>query len=260
VPVSRAALMRAIELNGVQVDNNKAAFEWGRRCAHDYPAVSALFKTAQVIEFVRKPSLDEMITRRVEFLGAYQDADYAAQYRAYVAKVRAAEAGASAGSTRLTEAVARYLFKLMAYKDEYEVARLHLDHAMRAEIEAKWGGPVRLSWHLHPPILRALGLKKKIRLGAWFAPAFRALRAMKGLRGTALDVFGYAPVRRVERQLIDEYRGLIETVLAKLHPANHDVAVAIAELPDEIRGYEEIKLEAVKRFRDSAAQLISTLG
>jgi len=126
VPVSRAALLRAMELNGVQIDNNKAAFEWGRRCAHDLAAVTALFKTAQVIEFVKKPSLDEMIGKRVEFLTGYQDADYAGQYRAFVAKVRAAEAPqGGGGSTRLTEAVARYLFKLMAYKDEYEVARLH---------------------------------------------------------------------------------------------------------------------------------------
>jgi indolepyruvate ferredoxin oxidoreductase len=98
----------------------------------------------------------------------------------------------------------------MAYKDEYEVARLHLDAAVRAQIESKWDGPIRLSWHLHPPLLRALGLRKKLRLGMWFAPAFRALRAMKGLRGSSLDVFGYATVRRVERQLIGEYRGLIE--------------------------------------------------
>ena len=160
----------------------------------------------------------------------------------------------------MSQAVARYLHKLMAYKDEYEVARLHLDAAMRAEVEAKWGGPVKLSWHLHPPLLRALGLRRKIRLGAWFAPAFKALRAMKGLRGTRLDIFGYAEVRRVERQLCDEYRQLIETVLAKLGPANHDAAVAIAALPDEIRGYEQIKLDSIKRFRENAAQLISQLG
>src|SRR5262249_26228672 len=145
------------------------------------------------------------------------------------------------------------------YKDEYEVARLHLDAAVRAGIEAKWDGPIRLSWHLHPPLLRALGLEKKIKLGTWFAPAFKVLRAMKGLRGTALDVFGYAEVRRVERELIGEYRRLIDTVLTKLNPANHEVVMAIANLPDEIRGYEQIKLDSVKRFRDKAAKLKSQL-
>ena len=125
VPLSLASLMRAIELNGVQVDNNKAAFEWGRRCAHDLASVQAMFKAGQVIEFVRKPSLDEMVGKRVDFLTDYQDAAYAQRYRAFVDKVRAAEAPLA--TTKLTEAVARYLFKLMAYKDEYEVARLHTD-------------------------------------------------------------------------------------------------------------------------------------
>jgi indolepyruvate ferredoxin oxidoreductase len=196
---------------------------------------------------------------RVPELHQYQDLPYAKQYTDFVARVWREEQRKTPGQTGVSLAVARYLYKLMAYKDEYEVARLHLDAAVRAEIDAKWDGPVRLYWHLHPPLLRALGLKKKIRLGTWFAPAFKALRAMKGLRGTALDVFGYAPVRRVERQLIDEYRGLIETVLAKLAPANHDVLVAVAQLPDEIRGYEQIKLDSVKRFRDSATKLVSQL-
>ena len=131
VPLSHAALMRAIELNGVQVDNNKAAFEWGRRCAHDLAAVQALFKARQVIQFVKKPSLDEMVATRVEFLTGYQDAAYAARYKAFVDKVRAAEA--PLGSTKLSEAVARYLFKLMAYKDEYEVARLHTDRRLHRQ-------------------------------------------------------------------------------------------------------------------------------
>ena len=131
----------------------------------------------------------------------------------------------------------------MAYKDEYEVARLHLDAALEAELRARFGEPIRFFWHLHPPLLRALGLKKKLKLGAWFAPAFKALRGLRGLRGTPLDVFGYAEIRRVERALVGEYRGLIETALARLGPETHDRAVAIAELPDEIRGYEAIKMD-----------------
>ena len=163
------------------------------------------------------------------------------------------------GRRGVSEAVARHLYKLMAYKDEYEVARLHLSAAVAAEMESKFGSRIKLSWHLHPPLLRALGLKRKIKLGRWFAPAFKALCAMKGLRGTAFDPFGYAQVRRVERQLIGEYRHLIETVLARLTPENHDVAVAIALLPDEIRGYEQIKLDSVKRLRERVAEVMARL-
>ena len=131
---------------------------------------------------------------------------------------------------------------------------------MQAELGARFGEPIRYFWHLHPPLLRALGMKKKIKLGTWFAPAFKALRALKGLRGTAFDVFGYAEIRRLERELIGEYRRLVETALAKLGPETHDRVVAVAELPEEIRGYEEVKMEGVKRFREKAAHLVAELG
>jgi indolepyruvate ferredoxin oxidoreductase len=276
LPISAESIERAIRLNGVAVEMNLLAFRWGRTAVVDSKYVEAAVKraTGKVIEAaVLSPEdrrlvdsagasgdLLQLLEMRVPDLRQYQNADYARRYVDFVKRVAQEEQRKVPGRVGVSLAVARHLHKLMAYKDEYEVARLHLDPAIRTEIEAKWGGPVRLSWHLHPPLLRALGLKKKVRLGEWFAPAFRALRAMKGLRGTALDVFGYAPVRRVERQLIDEYRGLIETVLTKLSPANHDVAVAIALLPDEIRGYEQIKLDNVKRFRESAARLIAQLG
>jgi indolepyruvate ferredoxin oxidoreductase len=147
----------------------------------------------------------------------------------------------------------------MAYKDEYEVARLHLSAALEAELHARFGSEIRYYWHLHPPLLRALGLKKKIRLGSWFKPAFSALHAMKAVRGTALDVFGYARVRREERALIGEYRALVERALASLSPATHDTAVAIGDLPDMIRGYEDIKLDNVRHFRARAAELNAKL-
>ena len=134
------------------------------------------------------------------------------------------------------------------------------DAALQGQLRSKFGPKIRTYWHLHPPLLRALGLKKKLRLGAWFAPAFRMLRAMKGLRGTAFDVFGYAEVRRLERTLIGEYRQLIETVLVRLSPVTHDAAVTIAELPDEVRGYEQIKIDNVARFREKAEQLIAQLN
>jgi indolepyruvate ferredoxin oxidoreductase len=276
LPISAESIERAIRLNGVGVEMNLLAFRWGRTAVVDGKYVEAAVKraTGKVTEAAVLSSEDRrlvdsagasgellrLLEVRVPDLRQYQNADYARQYVDFVKRVAQEEQRKVPGRQGVSLAVARHLHRLMAYKDEYEVARLQLDPAMRAEIEAKWGGPVRLSWHLHPPMLRALGLKKKIRLGTWFLPAFRALRAMRGLRGTALDVFGYAPVRRVERQLIDEYRDLIEAVLSKLSPANHDVAVAIATLPDDVRGYEQIKLDSVKRFRASAAKLISQLG
>ncbi|HSB25418.1 MAG TPA: DUF6537 domain-containing protein, partial [Burkholderiaceae bacterium] len=254
VPLSRAALLRAIELNGVQVENNKAAFEWGRRCAHDYAAVSALFKATQVIEFVKKPSLDEMITRRVEFLTAYQDADYAAQYRAYVAKVRAAEAGASATSTRLTEAVARYLFKLMAYKDEYEVARLHTDPQFTAKIESMFEGEYKLVHHLAPPLTAKRNEKGELvkrPYGPWMRKGFEKLAKLKGLRGTPLDVFGYSAERKTERRLIGEYKASMDEVLRSgiATPERLALAIEIARIPEDIRGYGHVKVRHLAAAR-----------
>src|SRR5882672_1642250 len=191
IPLSHASLMRAIELNGVQIDNNKAAFEWGRRAAHDLAAVQALLKPAAVIEFVKKPSLADMVAKRIEFLTGYQDAAYAAQYQAFVEKVRAAEAPLS--STKLTEAVARYLFKLMAYKDEYEVARLHTDKAFLDKIASQFEGDYKLNYHLAPPLLAKKNDKGELvkqPFGPWMLSAFRLLAKLKGLRGGAFDIFG----------------------------------------------------------------------
>ncbi|HKA63184.1 MAG TPA: DUF6537 domain-containing protein, partial [Methylomirabilota bacterium] len=178
----------------------------------------------------------------------------------FVRRVSQVEAERAPSRHGFAEAVARHLYKLMAYKDEYEVARLHLDAAVSARLQAKFGPKIRTYWHLHPPLLRALGLKKKLRLGAWFTPAFQLLRALKGLRGTAFDPFGHAEVRRVERALIGEYRQHIETALVRLTPITHDTAVALAELPDEIRGYEQVKLDNVARFREKAKQLSAQLN
>ena len=139
------------------------------------------------------------------------------------------------------------------------MARLHLDAALAARLEARFGRRVRVYWHLHPPLLRALGLRTKLRLGAWFRPALAALRAMRGLRGSALDVFGWARVRREERALVGEYRALVERALGVLGPATHDQAVALAELPDMIRGYEQVKLDSVAQFRRRAAELAEKL-
>lgn len=242
VPLSHAALMRAFELNGVQVDNNKAAFEWGRRCAHDLTAVQSLFAAAAVIEFVKKPSLDEVVGKRIEFLTGYQDSAYAAQYKAFVDQVRQAES--SLGSTKLTEAVARYLFKLMAYKDEYEVARLHTDPAFTQKIAGMFEGDFKLTHHLAPPLLARTNDKGELLkkpYGPWMRSAFAVLAKLKGLRGTALDPFGRTEERRTERALIGEYRACIEELLRTLSAANLAQAVEIARIPEEIRGYGHVK-------------------
>ncbi|MGV8826274.1 indolepyruvate ferredoxin oxidoreductase family protein, partial [Methylibium petroleiphilum] len=242
VPLGEAALLRAIELNGVQVERNRAAFAWGRRAAHDLAAVQALTATAQVIAFVKKPALDELLATRADFLTGYQNAAYAQTYRAFVDKVRAAEAPLQ--STRLAETVSRYLFKLMACKDEYEVARLHADPAFHAKIAAQFDGEVKLGYHLAPPGLakkNARGEPLKRRYGPWMLGAFRLLARLKGLRGTALDPFGRTEERRTERALVGEYRACIEELLATLDAPRLALAVEIAAIPEDIRGYGHVK-------------------
>jgi indolepyruvate ferredoxin oxidoreductase len=206
--------------------------------------------------------LRRLLEIRVPDLIAYQDEAYAERYAGFVALVAQAERRATPGRTALAEAVARYLYKLMAYKDEYEVARLHLDAAPE-EIAARAGlagQEVRVTWQLHPPLLREWGLEQKIGLGPWFRPGLRALRAMKGLRATPLDPFGRTEVRRTERALIAEYRRMVKDACARLTPETHVAAVALAELPDMVRGYEQVKLDNVRRYREAAQNLLAQLG
>jgi indolepyruvate ferredoxin oxidoreductase len=259
IPVSRAALLRAMELNGVQVDNNKAAFEWGRRCAHDLASVMALFKAAQVIEFVKKPSLDEMVAKRVDFLTGYQDAAYAAQYKALVDKVRAAEEPLTA-THKLSETVARYFFKLMAYKDEYEVARLHTDPAFTSKIEAMFEGDYKLVHHLAPPLIakrNAKGELVKQPFGPWMRSAFGLLARMKRLRGTAFDPFGRTEERRTERALIEQYRTCIDELLRGLTMERLQLAAEIARIPEDIRGYGHVKARHLAAARAKWDQLMA---
>ncbi len=253
IPLSQAALMRAMELNGVQVANNQAAFEWGRRCAHDLAAVQALFKATQVIEFVKRSSLNETVAKRVEFLTAYQNAAYAQRYAAFVEQVRAAEVRALGDDkTPLAQAVARYLFKLMAYKDEYEVARLHSDGSFRAKIEAQFEGDFTLHYHLAPPLWARRndqGELQKQKFGPAMGLAFKLLARLKGLRGTALDVFGYTAERREERALVQEYQEAITAMLPALHADNRDAALAFARVPEQIRGFGHVKARHVAAAR-----------
>ncbi len=271
VPIALASIERAIRLNGAAVEMNLAAFQWGRTWVAERAQVEAALKQAapaepepapmhpaarRLIEASRATGeLRRLLEVRVPDLIAYQDKAYAAEYVRFVTRVARAEAQRTPGRTALAEAVAGYLYKLMAYKDEYEVARLQLDPAQRAALRAQFGADVKTAWNLHPPLLRALGLKHKITLGPWFTPAMHGLKAAKALRGTPLDVFGYAEVRRTERALIAEYRALIERALETLAPETHADAVALAELPDQIRGYEQIKLANVAKFREQAAAI-----
>jgi indolepyruvate ferredoxin oxidoreductase len=273
LPVSAAAIEQAIALNGVSVTMNTQAFRAGRLLVAD-PAWVKTLKRHRLGEVEAAPAalsaaaralvdrvgadgeLRRLLEIRVPELIDYQSEAYAREYVDDVARVRAAERAAVPGETRLSEAVARYLFKLMAYKDEYEVARLHLKADFQRTLAEEFPGGVKVQYNLHPPLLRALGLSRKLKFGAWFDSAFRALAGMKGLRGTPLDPFGRAAVRRVERALPGEYRGLIDRALGGLSPATYERAVRVAKLPDVIRGYEDIKLRNVERFREEARKIV----
>ena len=251
IPLSRAALMRAMELNGVQVANNQAAFEWGRHCAHNLAQVQALYRPANVIQWVKKPSLQDMVAQRAAFLTDYQNAAYAAQYRALVEQVQAAESRL-VSTTRLSEAVARYLFKLMAYKDEYEVARLHTDKAFTDKIANMFEGDYKLVHHLAPPLTAKKNDKGELvkqPFGPWMRSAFGVLAKMKGLRGTALDIFGKTEERCMERALIAEYRACIDELLTGLTADKLALAVEIARIPEDIRGYGHVKERHLKAAR-----------
>ncbi|MGE0565752.1 MAG: DUF6537 domain-containing protein, partial [Pseudolabrys sp.] len=237
-----------IELNGEAVAMNIAAFRYGRRAVVDPQAVEALVKPAPEIE--RDPlrlseTFDELVSRRVDFLTAYQGKRYAKRYRNWVEKIAAAEANLAPGKTGLSETVARYLFKLMAYKDEYEVARLYSDTQFLDQVKASFDGKLSFEFHLAPPLLaridKATGEPKKKAFGAWMLTAFRVLSKFKVLRGTPLDPFGYTAERRTERGLIRDYELLLSETLDHLTPDNHHIVVALAAIPEKIRGFGPIK-------------------
>ena len=254
VPLARESLLRAMELNNVQVENNKTAFEWGRQAAHDRARVERLLAGAggaQVIEFKKRETLESIIARRVEFLTGYQNAAYAQTYRDFVAKVQQEEA--KLGKTALSEAVARYLFKLMAYKDEYEVARLHSDPAFLKRIDDMFEGDYTLNYHLAPPMTADRNEKGELikkKYGPSMLRNFKLLAKLKGLRGGAFDVFGKTEERQTERALIQQYRASIEEVLRSLNADNHATAVEIARIPEQIKGYGHVKERNLKPARE----------
>jgi indolepyruvate ferredoxin oxidoreductase len=284
LPLHAAAIEQAVRLNGVQVDQNLQAFRYGRLWVVEPDRVRALVEPpprsyeteraavvarlgggqarAYVSLLDRCAHLDaearRLLAVRVGELIDYQDARYAARYVDFVLHVAAREAAVAPGRHDVTHAVIRNLYKLMAYKDEYEVARLHLKPERRAEVHALFTAPRRVVWHFHPPLLRALGLRRKLRFGPWFRPALGALRAMRRLRGTPLDVFGYATLRREERALVAWYRALVAEGLDGAGADGHARAIELARLPDTIRGYEDIKLRSIAAARGRAAALLGS--
>jgi indolepyruvate ferredoxin oxidoreductase len=263
VPVSSAAIERAIELNATAVEANKQAFLWGRRAAVDRAAVERLVDEAnpEPASHRHASTLDEIVSRRVELLTDYQDAAYAARYQALVEEVKRAEAERTPGRRGLAEAVARYYAKLLAYKDEYEVARLHSDGTLLAQIAEQFEGDYRLEFNLAAPIIArrdpTTGQPVKRRFGPWMLNVFRLLAAMKGLRGTRFDIFGYSAERRLERQLITDYERLVDEILAGLDQDRHAIAVELASLPEQIRGYGHIKAAHLDKARQREAELLA---
>jgi len=315
VPLSLAALMRAIELNGAAIEMNKTAFAWGRLTATDVTAIEAaagIVRNAPTVAertphalpmLAPRPSeghesgladalavtrrdddlrhvpahgsevaflplddsrlsrsLDEVIARRVDFLTAYQNARYASRYSAFVARVRAAEQQRAPGSTDLTEAVARYFFKLMAYKDEYEVARLYTSGDFKRRVAQQFDGDYSVRVHLAPPLLSrkdANGQLIKREFGPWVFTAFKLVKALRGLRGTPFDLFGYTAERRTERQLIGDYERTVDGLLATLDAGNVDLAAEIASIPEHIRGYGHVKEAHLHDARQREAELLA---
>ena len=248
LPLSAAALRRAITLNGEATAMNLAAFDWGRAAAAD-PSCLAPYLEPEATRKADDQSLAAIVARRVEFLAAYQNAAYAARYRTSVERIARAERERAPGSEALAQTVARNLFKLMALKDEYEVARLYADGAFADELRRAFDGDLKLTFHLAPPLLarkdRVTGEAKKMSFGPWMMKAFRILAAMRGLRGTPLDVFGYAAERRAERALIEDYEALCRDLAAGLTPDNFATALALAALPEKIRGFGHVKARAM---------------
>jgi len=260
VPLGEASLMRAIELNGVKPDLNKAAFTWGRLIVHDRAAV----EKAAALPVSNVQTLDEMIERRASFLTEYQNEKWANQYRTVIADVEAAETRLNGTAGDLTRAAAKGLFKLMSYKDEYEVARLHTQTGFYEGLKDRFEGDFTVKHHLAPPLLPsgkdARGRPFKRAFGPWIKPAFGGLAKLKGLRGTAFDPFGYTAERKMERDLITEYCALLTRITAKLTADNISEATRIASLVMEIRGFGPVKEEAVHKVRLEIAAGEEALG
>jgi indolepyruvate ferredoxin oxidoreductase len=263
IPVSDEAILKAIELNGVSLDMNRQAFLWGRRAAQDLAAVEKIAAPKSVAPSKRiSRTLDETIERRIADLSAYQDAAYAQRYKRLVDRARAAEAEKARGMSGFADAVARYYYKLLAYKDEYEVARLYTGGDFAKSLNEQFEGDFKLKFHLAPPLLAprdpTTGELKKRAYGPWMFSAFKLLAKLKGLRGSWLDPFGRTAERKRERALIPAYESVIEELMAKLDHDNFTLAVEIASVPEHIRGYGHVKDRHIDDAKAHEVALLAT--
>jgi indolepyruvate ferredoxin oxidoreductase len=270
IPLSAASIERAIELNEVAIETNKAAFLWGRRAAVDPARVAELAQPPRALPVSRQLSttLDELIARRTDFLVDYQSEAWARRYRALVDRVREVEEGLRGitrrgpqplGELPFTEAVARNFGKLMSYKDEYEVARLYTSGDFLKRVADQFEGDIRLHFHLAPPLLakrNEQGELVKRRYGPWMFSAFRLLARFKGLRGTAFDPFGYTAERRAERALIDQFERDVLGLVGRLDMGRLPLAIEIAELPQKIRGFGHVKERAMQSCASQRSELL----
>jgi len=265
LPLSEEAILRAIGINGVAVEFNRDAFRLGRVAAHDMGRLEPLI--AGYLDSVR-PDLaatpEEALERRVDYLTAYQDVAWAQRYRELVDEVARVEAARVPGKSALSEAVMRNYFRLMAYKDEYEVARLYSNGEFKKNLESRFEGDYRLAFNLAPPLLTRpdpeSGKLKKREFGPWMMKGFELLAKLKSLRGTPFDVFGYSAERKMERQLIVDYRRTIADLLGALTAHNYDIAVQLAGQPADIRGFGHVKAEAVEKARTEKERLLQAFA
>ena len=262
VPVSRQAIFRAVELNGATVDANQRAFNWGRLAYHDPASVERQARPAETevgSDRVIAPDLDAAVARRVDFLTAYQDTGLAQRYQSLVDRVRRTELRVAGDSILLTEAVARNYFKLLAIKDEYEVARLYTDGEFQREVDAAFEGDYKLRYHFAPLWVKpdkVTGAPVKRTYGAWMRPVLKVLAKLKGLRGTWLDPFGHTEERQLERRLITDYERTVEKLERGLRVDNLDLAVEVATLPATIRGYGHVKRKNIDAAKTREAALL----
>jgi len=264
IPIHQEAIMRAIELNAIAVKMNQQAFTWGRRAVFNLEKIEEIIASGSNnndIFLHRKISknIDEVIKRRVKSLNEYQNSSYANKYLKFINKVMKIDKNLNGKSGKLTESVAKYYYKLMAYKDEYEVARLYTDGQFIAQLDDIFEGDLKLKYNLAPPLIashdKETGYLKKAEFGSWLFPIFKILARLKFLRGTVFDIFGYSAEHRADRNLIKDYKNNIKTLLAALSKDNYDIAVEIASIPEYIRGYGHVKISYLEKSAKKEAEL-----
>ena len=265
LPLGDASILRAIEINGESVEMNKQAFLWGRRAAHDLASVERVARSLRPRSEARRLSRDlpEIIERRAQYLVGYQNEAYAKRYRERVAAISKAETTRVPGSQELTEAVARYLFKVMATKDEYEIARLYTDGSFERQLRSVFEGDLTLEFHFAPPIpawqpKNDFGGSRKITFGGWVFGVLRVLAKLKALRGTPFDILRFNQDRIREREIQANYEALLDEIIERLHPQNHATAVALARLPEKIRGFGHIKARNTEAAQAEEKRLLET--